>query len=141
MGSEAVYAGDLTPQEAIDLLKSTPEAVLVDVRTEAEWDHVGIPDLEALPAKPIFLEWLLPPAMTPNPDFLERLQGDLASRGANTSTPLMFLCRSGARSAAAAAAMTGLGYERCHNIVGGFEGAPSQGRPGWKLSGLPWTRR
>lgn len=36
-------AGDITPQEAWDLLVQNPNAVLVDVRTEAEWRFVGGP--------------------------------------------------------------------------------------------------
>lgn len=135
------HAGDLSPQEAVDILNSTPGAVLVDVRTEPEWVNVGIPDPDALPVKPVFLEWLLPPAMTPNPDFLERLKTELTARGADTTTPVLFLCRSGARSAAAATALSSLGFERSHNIEGGFEGSPGQGLPGWKQSGLPWTSR
>ena len=141
MAGEAGHAGDPSPAEAADLLTGTPGAVLVDVRTEPEWANVGIPDPAALPVEPVFLPWLLPPALTPNPGFSERLKAELAARGAGTTTPVLFLCRSGARSAAAANAMTGLGFERCHNIEGGFEGSPGQGLPGWKKSGLPWTSR
>ncbi len=139
MAREAGHAGDLSPQEAAEVLRGTPGAVLVDVRTEPEWVNVGIPDPTAMPVAPVFLEWLLPPAMTPNPDFVERLKSELSARGADTTTPLLFLCRSGARSAAAAATMSELGFERCHNIEGGFEGSPGQGLPGWKQSGLPST--
>lgn len=141
MAGGAGHAGDLSPQSAAEVLKTTPGAVLIDVRTEPEWATVGIPDPAALPSEPVFLEWLLPPAMAPNPAFVERLKTTLAARGADSTTPLLFLCRSGARSAAAAAAMSGLGYARCHNIEGGFEGSPGQGLPGWKQSGLPWTVR
>ena len=42
------YAGDITPQEAWKLLSDNPEAVLVDVRTDAEWRFVGVPDLSSL---------------------------------------------------------------------------------------------
>ncbi len=124
----------------MDLLNDDPKALLIDVRTEPEWDNVGVPDAHALPQKPIFLEWLMPPSMTPNPTFMDRLSQELASRGAEPSTPLLFLCRSGARSNAAATAVAASGYARCHNIAGGFEGSPGQGLPGWKQSGLPWTR-
>ena len=135
------HAGDVSPEKAAEILNGTPGAVLIDVRTGPEWDNIGIPDPNALPVKPIFLEWLLPPAMTPNPDFADRLKAELAARGAEASTPLLFLCRSGARSAAAATAATGLGFTQCHNIEGGFEGSPGLGLPGWKQSGLPSTSR
>ncbi|MGV7904128.1 rhodanese-like domain-containing protein, partial [Mycobacterium kansasii] len=39
------YAGNLTPREAWELLEQDPSAVLVDCRTEAEWNYVGIPEL------------------------------------------------------------------------------------------------
>ena len=42
------YAGDITPQQAWDLLNDDPEAVLVDCRTSAEWRFVGVPDLSGL---------------------------------------------------------------------------------------------
>ena len=41
------YAGDLSPTQAYQLLSDEPEAVLVDVRTRAEWSYVGVPDLSA----------------------------------------------------------------------------------------------
>lgn len=141
MVSDVEHAGDLTPREAANLLKDNPKAVLIDVRTVPEWENVGVPDANALPSKPIFLEWMLPPAMTPNPAFTAQLTAELAARAVTPATPLLFLCRSGARSAAAANAVSALGYEQCHNIAGGFEGAPGQGREGWKESGLPWTHR
>ena len=52
------YAGDLTPQQAWDLLREHPRAVLVDVRTEAEWRFVGLPDLTALGREPLTIEWV-----------------------------------------------------------------------------------
>ena len=51
------YAADLTPDEAFDLLRTRPDAVLVDVRTRAEWSYVGIPDLTALGRDAVLLEW------------------------------------------------------------------------------------
>ena len=47
------YAGDLTPQQAWDLLADNPDAVLVDVRTEAEWRYVGVPDLTSVGRQPV----------------------------------------------------------------------------------------
>ena len=123
----------------MDMVGSADKAILVDVRTAAEWENVGVPDLTRLNAEPVFLEWLTAPAMAPNPAFVEDLVASIAARGADKSTPLLFLCRSGARSTAAARAMSALGYERCLNIEGGFEGAPAMGLPGWLRSGLPST--
>ncbi len=135
------YAGDLAPKEAYELLRQDAKAQLVDVRTNAEWTYVGLPNLAALERQPIKLAWQLFPEMQVNPAFV----GSLAAQIADKSTPLLFLCRSGVRSKAAAAAMTAAGYTRAYNISDGFEGAPDaekhRGRVnGWKASGLPWTQ-
>ena len=37
------YAGDITPQESWTLLSENPDAVLVDVRTDAEWKKLLTP--------------------------------------------------------------------------------------------------
>lgn len=88
------YAGDLSPQEALDLLAEDPQAVLVDVRTRAEWTFVGVPDLSPVGKEPVLLAWVT--SAGPNPDFLPRLL-ELDPQG-----PLVFLCRSGHRSVTAA---------------------------------------
>ncbi len=133
------HAGDVSPAEALELVSKTPGAVLVDCRTTTEWEQVGVPDLTSVGAKPVFIEWLSAPGMAPNPDFAAQLEAELTARGADKSTPLLFLCRSGARSTAAARTLTSLGYENSHNVEGGFEGSPSQNLPGWRQSGLPWS--
>jgi rhodanese-related sulfurtransferase len=140
MSTGTGHAGDITPEQALEALTSTEGAVLVDVRTTAEWENVGIPDLAAVGGTPVLLEWQMFPTMAPNPDFCASLVDELDRRGAGPETPVLFLCRSGARSAAAARAMTALGYARSFNIAGGFEGSPALGLPGWKNSGHPWTR-
>ncbi len=140
MADNADHAGDISPEQAMDVLKTEPGAVLIDVRTGPEWENVGVPDLASVKGEPVFLEWLSYPAMSPNAAFAATLEAELKRRGAEADTPLLFLCRSGARSAAAARAMTSLGFGRSHNVAGGFEGSPGQGLPGWKAIGLPWTR-
>lgn len=133
------HAGDVSPAEVVQQLSENPKAVLVDVRTTAEWANVGVPDLTSIGGKPVFLEWAMAPTMTPNPAFADDLTAELEARGAGRDTPVFFLCRSGARSGAAARAMTALGYVNSYNVAGGFEGSPAQGLPGWRQSGLPWS--
>jgi rhodanese-related sulfurtransferase len=133
------YAGDLRPTEAWELLKAEPAAQLVDVRTRPEWTFVGIPDLDSIGKKPILLAWQAYPAMQINPAFAEELRRVVSSPEA----PLLFICRSGARSRAAAETMTAAGYRRCYNVAEGFEGQVDveghRGRKaGWKAAGLPW---
>ncbi|MBL8667914.1 MAG: rhodanese-like domain-containing protein [Rhodospirillales bacterium] len=137
----STYAGDVSPQQAWDILAGDANAVLVDVRTPAEWNYVGVPDLSKLGKKPLFLPWLFFPSMEVNPQFVQNLETVHLSQEA----PLLFLCRSGVRSKAAAVAMTARGYARCYNISGGFEGDPDTGHHrgmvnGWKVGGLPWLQ-
>ena len=51
------YAGDITPEEAWQVLVDNPEAVLVDCRTEAEWRFVGVPDISSLRRDVVAIEW------------------------------------------------------------------------------------
>ena len=134
------YQGDLTPSEAYDLLKRDDDAVLVDVRTRAEWSYVGVPDLSDIGRDVVTLEWITFPDGAPNPDFLTQL-GQVATK----DQPVVFLCRSGVRSVAAAEAATAAGWNEAYNILEGFEGPPdgerNRGRTsGWKVAGLPWRQ-
>ena len=115
--------------------------MLIDVRTRAEWNYVGLPDLDSLGKKVALSQWQVYPSMQPNPQFVAELTAALPDRTA----PLLFLCRSGARSAAAAKALTAAGYSSCFNVAEGFEGPldaeAKRGRVGgWKAAGLPWRQ-
>ncbi len=133
--------GALAPQATWDLLQADPRAVLVDVRTTAEWAYVGAPDLSALGRQPIRLDWQQFPTMALNPGFVAALSAAVP----DPATPITFLCRSGVRSLAAAEAMAAAGYTHCFNITGGFEGMPDAHKhrgtvDGWKVAGLPWVQ-
>ncbi|HEV2650167.1 MAG TPA: rhodanese-like domain-containing protein [Rhizomicrobium sp.] len=134
------YAGDLSAAEAWELLRSDPKARLIDVRTTAEWNFVGLPDLSPLGQEAALIEWQMFPTMQPNPQFVAA-----ASAGADKDAPVLFLCRSGARSRSAAIALTAAGFGRAYNIAGGFEGDLDDERHrghrnGWKAAGLPWKQ-
>ncbi|KUM32591.1 rhodanese-like domain-containing protein [Arthrobacter sp. EPSL27] len=131
------YAGDLTPQEAWAKLEDG--AILVDVRTEGEWAHIGIPDIRSAGGTrndPLFIQWNLAGGI-PNAQFVEQLKQQAPG---DQGTELVFLCRSGARSVAAAIAATEAGFTS-YNVLEGFEGEPDRhgGRTvnGWKNRGLP----
>jgi len=130
------YAGDLTPQDAYRLLEQEPEAVLVDCRTRAEWSFVGVPDLSGLGKRPVLLEWQRYPDGAQNPHFTEQL------RQVGDDAPLVFICRSGGRSVAAARAATEAGLGPAYNVLNGFEGPVDEnghrGSAGWRADGLPW---
>jgi rhodanese-related sulfurtransferase len=128
------YAGDLTPQEAWAKLEAG--AVLVDVRTEGEWAHIGIPDTASTENDPLFIQWNLAGGI-PNSRFIEQLQQQAPD---NDGAELVFLCRSGQRSIAAATAATEAGFTS-YNVLEGFEGEPDRYGErtvnGWKNRGLP----
>jgi rhodanese-related sulfurtransferase len=114
----------------------------VDVRTRAEWNFVGKPDLSGLGRQAHFVEWQDFPAGTPDPGFVAKAAAALT---ASKDAPVLFLCRSGGRSRAAAIAMTAAGYSRAYNIAGGFEGDLDRdghrgSKNGWKAAGLPWIQ-
>jgi rhodanese-related sulfurtransferase len=139
------YAGDVGAAEAWDMLTGNAKAQLVDVRSVAEWNFVGLPDLAALGRKVHCVEWQMFPSMAPNADFVAETSNALAGAGAGSETPVLFLCRSGARSRAAAMAMTRAGFHNSFNIAGGFEGDLDAKRhrgneKGWKAEGLPWKQ-
>lgn len=135
------YAGDVTPQQAWDILASEPASVLVDVRTDAEWAYVGVPDLSALGKQPLFVPWLVFPGMKLNADFTAMV----SSAGPGPDDALVFICRSGQRSKAAAGATAQAGFRRCYNLDKGFEGDGDAAKHrgvlnGWKVNGLPWVQ-
>jgi len=135
------YAGDLTVRESWEMLARDANSVLVDVRSQAEWSFVGVPDLSSLGKKVALVPWQTFPGMKPNPDFAAQL----AAAGVSPDKTVLFLCRSGARSKSAAIAMTAAGYKRCHNVAGGFEGPHDSHRhrgmvDGWKAANLPWVQ-
>ncbi len=135
------YAGDISATEAWEKLKADPRAQLVDVRTMAEWNFVGLPDLSSLGRRVHCVEWQSFPTGAPNSGFVAEASGVLPDKDA----PVLLLCRSGARSRAAAIALTRAGFGQAFNIAGGFEGdMDSEGhrgsRNGWKAANLPWRQ-
>ncbi len=139
--TDQAYAGDLSASQAWTILQQDPNAVLVDVRTRPEWSFVGLPDLSVIGKRPILIEWQIFPTMARNVDFAE----ELAKQGVDEGKTILFLCRSGARSAAAATLMTALGWTKCYNIQDGFEGPHDDKHhrgtiAGWKAAALPWVQ-
>jgi rhodanese-related sulfurtransferase len=128
----AGYAGDVSPELACRWWQAG-EAVLVDVRTDAEREWVGfVPGAVALAWK----QW---PGMAMNAAFDEGVQAAVPA-----GKKVVLLCRSGVRSIAAAKRATELGLE-AYNILEGFEGdADAEGhrgrKGGWRLRGLPWRQ-
>ncbi len=126
------YAGLVTPTEAYALMLAGT-ATLVDVRTRFENEYVGrVPDTPLIEWKPL-------DAAGPNPDFVAQFEALAEKRD-----HVLFLCRSGARSHAAAVAVTAAGHRHAYNILQGFEGDLDEhghrGAQGWRAAGLPWVQ-
>ena len=134
------YAGDITPEEAWKLLSDTPDAVLVDCRTQAEWRFVGVADTSSLGREVVYLEWNRTDG-SHNDRFVDELKAAGVTPG---ERPVVFLCRSGNRSIGAAEAATEAGIGPSYNILDGFEGNLDEnkhrGGTGWKAVGLPWVQ-
>jgi rhodanese-related sulfurtransferase len=133
---------NISPQATWAALQSDPDAQLVDVRTDAEWAYVGLPDLSTANKQPALIPWQIFPRMAVNEDFVAQMK----SAGFTPDHKIYFLCRSGVRSLAAAQAMQDAGYPHVFNVADGFEGPPDshahRGQTaGWKASGLPWRQR
>ena len=131
--SKPVYAGNVTPQEAWELV-SSHVAVLVDVRTAEERQFVGrVPDS-------IHVPWLTGANLQRNPRFVRELETKV-----RRDDVVLLLCRSGARSVAAAQALTEARFRNAFNILEGFEGELDDlhqrgNHSGWRFRRLPWSQ-
>jgi rhodanese-related sulfurtransferase len=126
------YAGALTPAEAFALMQAG--AKLVDVRTRPELLYVG-----GVPGS-VLVEWQTYPGNAQNPAFLAQLAEAVAPQ-----ETLLFMCRSGARSHAAAATAAQAGWRDSYNVLEGFEGDKDAEQHrntvgGWRKAGLPWVQ-
>ncbi len=129
-----MYSGDISPKQTYDALLADQSAVLIDVRTPAEWTYVGTPLMEAM----IQASWPPPPE---NPDFPKTIK----KLGVPLDAKIYLICRSGVRSARAASELIAAGYQTCYNVAEGFEGDRDanghRGKTGgWKVAGLPWAQ-
>lgn len=125
------YAGNVPLRLAWQWVQAG-EAVLVDVRSDAEREWVGfVPGAAVAPWK----QW---PGMALNTAFDEQVMA------AASGKKVVLLCRSGVRSIAAARRATELGLQ-AYNILEGFEGDPDADghrgvQGGWQAAGLPWRQ-
>ena len=127
------YAGNVTPNEAFELIKAGL-ARLIDVRTPEERKFVGYV------AESVGVPWATGTAFTRNPRFLRELESK-----AQKNEVLLFFCRSGARSIAAAEAAARGQFQQAFNVLEGFEGELDDARrrgtqDGWRYRGLPWIQ-
>jgi len=120
------FAGDVTAQAAWDELGQNPDAILIDVRSDGEWTQQGVPDLSSVSKSTLLIE--LETQTGPNPNFVAQVTDGVPAK----DIVVIFICRSGARSAAAATAIAAQGFTQCYNLLGGADAG------GWKAAELPW---
>ncbi len=128
---------EITALEAWERLRKNGRAVLLDVRSEPEWDFVGVPLVDGY----LQISWRHWPDMRINPDFLVELD----AAGVDRDTPLLLMCKAGVRSREAGEFLLRRGFLHCFNISDGFEGERDEkGRrrrmSGWVAAGLPWMQ-
>jgi rhodanese-related sulfurtransferase len=143
--SETVHISDVPVDGTWAQLKADERAVMVDVRTMAEWAFVGLPDLTSIGKRVLTQEWQTFPDNRVDAQFAGKLKTALEAAGVTKDDEIFFICRSGGRSRMAAEALSAEGFRRCRNVAEGFEGPLDTGRhrsqvAGWKAAGLPWVQ-
>ena len=113
-----------------EYLKSQPNCVLLDVRTDEEWNQDGKPDGDKIGLKTHFLTIQIGDERIFNENFIQEFKNLAINQDKN----ILIICRSGARSQFAAELLTKENYT-CVNISDGFEG--NQENVGWKKCNLP----
>ena len=107
-------------------LTTGPKKILLDVRTQEEWDSVGKPDGDKLNLKTYFLEIKRDSFF----DFVNEFKTFNISR----DHEILVICKSGERSQISAELLSRENYKSI-SISDGFMG--SQEGEGWKNNGLP----
>lgn len=133
----------LTPREAWEFTQADPHALLIDVRSTAEFLFVGHP------IGAIHIPWMDEPDWTIIADFVPRVRravlGGIGSAAHEPSAPVLLICRSGKRSVDAGWALLRAGFTKVYNVLDGFEGELDEHRHrgtqgGWRFEGLPWEQ-
>ena len=123
---------ELASKNIKNFLQLEKQVVLIDVRTEGEWNNIGMPDGEGLNVPTYFLSYQLGEHRILNENF----EQEFLDLQIDKSKKILCICRSGARSLHAAEIFSNHGYTAI-NISDGFEGSSVINEPGWKKIGLP----
>ena len=144
----------LSSKEAAAMKESLgAKALMVDVRTQAELEYVGIADPVDVSVPYMmddYSEWDDKKSrymMAANSGFLSTISDNFKNSNLSKDDVVIVICRSGDRSARAADLLTNAGYTKVYSVVDGFEGdmakeGVDKGRRtinGWKNAGLPWS--
>lgn len=120
----------LASKEIKKYLKTKPNCILLDVRTQKEWNQIGKPDGESIGLKTYLLSFQLGEERVFNKNFVKEFK----NLNINKDQEILIICRSGSRSQQAAELLTKENYT-CLNISDGFEG--NNENIGWKKCELP----
>lgn len=133
----------VTPQQAWQMLKDDPRAVLVDIRSSMEFLFVGHPK------GAVHVPWIDEPDWTENPHFVTDIRklmlGGLVCDADEGCAPVILICRSGKRSLEAGKALLEAGLRNIYHVDEGFEGELDEehhrsSSGGWRFQGLPWEQ-
>ncbi len=120
----------LASKEIKGYLRTKPNCILIDVRTQKEWDQIGKPDGETIGLK----TYLIPFQFGEERIFNENFVQEFKNLNISKDQEILSICRSGNRSQLAAELLIKEGYA-CSNISDGFEG--NNENVGWKECELP----
>jgi rhodanese-related sulfurtransferase len=127
----------LLPKEAYEFLRNTPQALLIDCRSEMEYLFVGHS------AGALHVSWNDGPDWEVNPHFVGQVKKLAGTNHAHR--PILLICRSGNRSVEAGEALEQAGFTDVYNVLHGFEGDLDEqhhrgSKNGWRFEGLPWEQ-
>ena len=115
--------------EIKNFLTDNKNIEILDVRTQEEWDNVGIPNGEELGIKTHFVTILRSADPSANKGFVEEVKKKI-----NPNKELLVMCKAGSRSMMASQLLSQENIN-CINVSDGFEGNGED--LGWKNEGLP----
>ena len=104
-------------------IENNPKTILLDVRTEDEWNTLGKPDTKNLGIKSFFI------TISQDLSFINNVKKIIDKK-----EQVLVMCAAGGRSIVAANLLADEGYSVL-NVSDGFSGNGQD--PGWKNSGLP----
>lgn len=122
------------PKQAFEFLRSNPDALFIDCRSEMEYLFVGHP------VGALHVAWNDGPDWEINPHFVGQVR-----KVASMNRPIVLICRSGQRSVAAGLTLEKAGFSEVYNVLDGFEGPLDENHhrgtvAGWRKEGLPWEQ-
>jgi len=97
---------EIPSDEAPELIAHTPDILVLDVRTQAEWSGGHIADALHID--------------------VQQFESRISELPSDKDRPIICFCAAGARSAAACHMMSERGYTRLYNVVGGMNRYPGE---------------